>query len=310
MRRAVAGSDAGHRGASLDWPPVKPANRLPWQPLLAALLLGLLIHTSTAARSSAPDAAALRGAELGLLASHMDPAAPVDAPPPEAAASAPAAAPAPTPQGEPHVIFVDAGHGGSEIGAAHADASGREDLIEKDVNLAIALRLAAMLRTAGYSVAMTRTSDTRPVPDGPLAADLQARADLANQAGADLFISIHHNGSNDPTMRGTEVYYCAERPFSADNRRLASLLEEALVRNLRQAGYDTIERGVKDDAVIGHIAVLAQNNLARPTTMPGVLGEALFLSNDHDAAALARPEVQEAIARGYCEAIQAYFTQP
>jgi len=79
------------------------------------------------------------------------------------------------------------------------------------------------------------------------------------------------------------------------------------VRNIRLAGYDTQDRGVKDDTIIGHIAVLAPYNLARASGMPGVLGEPLFLSNEQDAAALARNEVQEAIARSYLEAVNAYF---
>ncbi|MCL6445467.1 MAG: N-acetylmuramoyl-L-alanine amidase, partial [Alicyclobacillus sp.] len=104
-------------------------------------------------------------------------------------------------------------------------------------NLAVALRLADLLRADGYDVRLMRTDDGAVRLSE--AASLQARADRANEAGADLFISVHHNGSDNRTLRGTEVYYCAHRSFGDDNRRLAQAVLDGIVRNLRQAGYDT-----------------------------------------------------------------------
>ena len=216
----------------------------------------------------------------------------------------PSPPPIPSPKGKR--IFIDAGHGGAEIGSAHANG-GQEDVVEKEVNLWIALRLADMLRQDGYEVQLSRTTDRAVAPGAGLAADLQARVDLANQFGADLLISIHHNGNDNPSLRGTEVYYCGDRAFGDKNRRLASLVQEALLRNMRQAGYDPVDRGIKDDAYLGHLALLAPYNLPRPSQMPGILGEALFVTNDSDAAALRRPDIREAIARGYFEGIKAYF---
>ncbi len=225
------------------------------------------------------------------------------------APATPTAAPTSTPTVQPKGkrVFIDPGHGGQEIGTAHTAADGSEDVIEKDINLTIAQKLAAMLVQEGYDVVLSRTSDTRPVPDGSLTADLQARVDMANNAGADLFVSVHHNGSVNPSVSGTEVYYCAERPFSDESARLARLVAEAIVSNLKQAGHDVPDRGVKDEASLGHFAVLAPYNLTRATRMPGILGEALFLSNDQDAAQIKRPEVQTAIARGYLQGIDAFF---
>jgi len=232
-------------------------------------------------------------------------AAPAAAAPAPSTAPAPAPAPVPKPNGK--VIFIDAGHGGGDAGAVHQDANGRVDLTEKDVNLAIALKLADMLRQQGYTVRMDRTADTTPVPNGSAAADLQARVDQANKAGADLFISIHNNSSTNPAARGTDVYYCSDRPFSADSHRLATLVDQALASNLQKAGYSAPNYGVKDDASMGHFAVLAPANLDRPTKMPAILGESLYMSNDQDAAHLRDPSIQAAIARGYFEGIQAYF---
>ena len=199
------------------------------------------------------------------------------------------------------------------------------DLVEKDLNLAIALLLAEMLRDDGFRVVLTRDSDRAVSPAyveagvrSQVVLDLQARVDIANQARADLFISIHNNGSPDPGQRGTEVWYNNARPFSDRNRALAELVQEGLLRQMRLAGYESFDRGIKDDASFRvfrgrsfNIYVLGPGDNPRrphvPTAMPGVLGESLVLTNPDDAAALRRPEIVEAIARGYREAVVRYF---
>lgn len=102
------------------------------------------------------------------------------------------------------------------------------------------------------------------------------------------------------------MYYCGDRSFAFNNRRLAWLVQQELVRNLRQAGYETVDRGTKDEGFLGHFALLGPH-MPRCSRMPGILGEALFVSNDTDAAALRRADIREAIARGYFEGIKAYF---
>ncbi len=218
--------------------------------------------------------------------------------------------PAPTPTPIPDkgkLIVIDAGHGGPEPGAVHVAANGAEDLIEKDINLSIAQALADMLIQDGYHVRLTRNSDAYVVPGASLVTELQARVDIANDSGADIFVSVHHNGSDNRSLHGTEVYYCSERSFSADSLRLATLVDQSIVRNLQAAGYDDVDRGVKDDVVRGHLALLAPYNLPRASKMPAIIGEALFMSNDADAAALQSADMRQAIARGYFEGIKAYF---
>lgn len=211
----------------------------------------------------------------------------------------------PAPQAKGKLIVIDPGHGGSDPGALHQAGNGQADVTEEDANLAIALKLADMLRADGYEVRVTRSTDTELVP-GSKAADLQKRVDIANEANADLLISIHHNAAANKSARGTEVWYCADRPFSADGERLAKAVDEAIVRNLRAAGYETVDHGVKDDSKAGHFAITGPN-LARPSKMPSIIGEALYITNDQDAAQLKRPEGIEALARGYFEGIKAYF---
>ncbi len=101
----------------------------------------------------------------------------------------------------PPKIVIDPGHGGAEDGAI-----GHSGLKEKDLTLEIAKRLGGLLSNRlGAEVVYTRTSD--------LTVALDARAAIANQAGADLFISIHANSSDDPGARGVETYYVANTSF-------------------------------------------------------------------------------------------------
>ena len=103
-------------------------------------------------------------------------------------------------------ITIDAGHGGSEIGATYRFADGTV-LQEKTLDLQVALLLRDLLEQAGFSVTLTRTSDTAVnvayhdlSGDGRvgLADELQARVDAANAAGSELFVSICFNGASDP----------------------------------------------------------------------------------------------------------------
>lgn len=217
------------------------------------------------------------------------------------------------------VIALDPGHGGPEVGAVSPEG----DLREKDVNLQIALKLAARLRATGFAVVLTRDSDRAVSPlyrgggyAGGLQYDLQARIDIANNAGADLFLSIHNNGG-PPGESGTEVWYNRDRPFADRNLALARLVQTHLVQAIRALGYPVRDRGIKDDSHFRvfrgrtyNIYVLGPGTGPRPhppTQMPGVLGESLFLSHPGDAAMLRQERTLEAIAQGYHRAIQAYF---
>lgn len=243
----------------------------------------------------------------------------------------PAAGIASTESPPSQTIFLDPGHGGNDSGAVRVAANGRVELREKEVNLKIALKTAELLREHGYEVVLSRDSDEREGEDRDVNGDgrissrdsLQAVVDAANAAGADLFISLHSNSSWDATASGVEVYYCADRPFSDDNRRLADLVQANLLQALADIGYNTVDRGVKEDGVLyqwrgrhGHLFVLGPVRTwgrrmvhPRATEMPGVLAEALFVSNRRDAAILGSEAGQWAIARGYVAAVDAYFAE-
>jgi N-acetylmuramoyl-L-alanine amidase len=96
-------------------------------------------------------------------------------------------------------ILVDAGHGGKDSGAI-----GRRGTEEKDINLLAAKELAALLKEEGvFDVRLTRSDDTF--------VELSERSNMANEARADLFISLHCNGHNNPRESGFEVYFLSEK---------------------------------------------------------------------------------------------------
>ncbi len=122
-------------------------------------------------------------------------------------------------------IVLDPGHGGEEIGAG-----GQAGTAEKNVNLAVALGLRDLLEAAGAKVIMVRTTDTRALPAERAAtlvmasqrirADLDYRVELSNQAGADLYLSIHGNGG-PATEHGTETYWSQVNLNASQSQRLA-----------------------------------------------------------------------------------------
>ena len=169
----------------------------------------------------------------------------------------------------------------------------------------------AVSRTVDAQVNGTRdlNNDTKV----NLTDDLQARVDAANAAKANLLISVHFNGIDDPSKKGTQTFYSEGRTFTDKNKLLAELVQASLVKSIRGAGYETADRGATNDSrVLGqgsHYYLLgpASPTIHRPSEMPGIIGEALFLTSPDDAQAIRQEKMQEAVARGYFDAIRAYF---
>lgn len=187
-------------------------------------------------------------------------------------------------------VVVDPGHGGPDSGAV-----GRSGLLEKEVNLDIARRVARLLGQMGAQVVLTRTDDNPCVPWQPgnreeQRQELRARCALADEMGADLFVSIHANArrSNPHAIRGAETYFRKE-----DSRALAAALQEELVR----------ATGMPDGGVKYHPEPIIV--LYRPA-MPSALVEVGYLSHPQDERLLADPEFREWAARGIVNGIRRY----
>jgi N-acetylmuramoyl-L-alanine amidase len=111
-------------------------------------------------------------------------------------------------------IVIDAGHGGDDLGAA-----GTTGLLEKDLVLAVAMRLAERLREQGLRVVLTRQRDAY-VP-------LDQRTAAANAAGGDLFLSVHANAASSPKARGVETYFASLEASDDAAQRVAHRENEA-----------------------------------------------------------------------------------
>jgi len=216
----------------------------------------------------------------------------------------------------PHLrIVVDAGHGGWDLGTV-----GRQGVVEKDLVLDISRRLGTLLESRlGSEILYTRTEDAF-VP-------LEERAEIANDARADLFVSIHANNSDYPSARGVETYYTnVSAPANSleiekrDNattratvpsvvlsqvglkeraeqsRYLADSVEHALYGSLSTTNPAIRDRGVKEAGFL----------VLTGTTMPAVLAEISFVSSPADERNLQSSPYREQIAEALYKGIRRY----
>ncbi|MBP3447825.1 MAG: N-acetylmuramoyl-L-alanine amidase [Clostridia bacterium] len=181
------------------------------------------------------------------------------------------------------LIVLDPGHGGTEPGTL-GKINGEVVIQEKELNLKISNKVLKILRDKGYNVIATRTTDTY--------VGLTTRADIANSAKADLFVSIHNNSFTDPSAKGTLTMYAYDD--AKDNRNIsgktiAGIMQKELVKGT--GGYD---RGLLKNPQIVVI---------RKTEMPAILTECLFMSNPEDMAELLKESRLDNIAAHIAQGI-------
>jgi N-acetylmuramoyl-L-alanine amidase len=184
----------------------------------------------------------------------------------------------------PRLIVIDPGHGGSDVGTMHGGVS------EAQLTLDMAKRLREILIARGWEVRLTRETDVDVYQPNDSAHDeLQARDDIANKAGARLFVSIHANAFINSGPYGTTCYI--SKP---DDVAFARAVETHLAAD-----------GTKDDGVVkSHLYVTLH------ARMPAVLIETAFLTNPGDYALLTssawRQKVAQEIADGIGQYAQEY----
>jgi N-acetylmuramoyl-L-alanine amidase len=246
-----------------------------------------------------------------------------------AAALEPPAEPRPTREGDRSLtralglkigrIVIDAGHGGHDTGTI-----GPHGLMEKDLCLDVALRLGSEIeeKLPGAEVIYTRKDDTF-IP-------LEERTAIANEAKADLFISIHANSSHDPAARGIETYYLnfatsaesmevasrenansqeslhdlqdliqkiARNEKIEESKEFANDIQDNLTERLQLVSRAEKNRGVKKAPFV----VLIGAN------MPSVLSEISFVSNPGDERLLRKPDQRQRIADGLYRGVATYL---
>ena len=175
------------------------------------------------------------------------------------------------------VVVLDPGHGGSATGASYGGVH------EKDLNLAIAKKVAPLLEAAGVRVTMTRTNDKT--------VGLYQRTDLANGLGADLFVSIHCNASTS-NLKATGIYTAAYSA-SVPGWRLAQTLRKNM---MAATGAGDMGTEARPD-----LAVL------RTSKMPAALVECGFMSTPAELALLRDSAYQAKLARGIADGILSYL---
>ena len=207
-------------------------------------------------------------------------------------------------------IVLDAGHGGWDLGTV-----GRQGLLEKDLVLDVTRRLGKLLQARlGSEILFTRDNDAYM--------SLDQRADFANHAQADLFVSVHANYSNSAAARGVETYYTnlfsapgsrevekyEDGSFSKltpvslsagglhekieESRKLATSVQRSLYATLAANSSDIRNRGIKNSAFV----------VLTGTTMPAILTEISFVSSPADEhnlqSAAYRQQIAEALYQG------------
>ncbi len=222
------------------------------------------------------------------------------------------------------LILVDPGHGGHDPGA-----SGVAGTLEKDVTLASALTLKAVMEEQGrYRVELTRGQDQY--------ISLEDRVRLAQDLGASLVLSMHADEFSDPLVRGASVYTLAKSASDAETAALADrengavpgggghpqhippevsgILASLAARETRAASSRIARQLVRDFKrrlpVLTRPERHANFAVLHTADIPGVLIEMGFLSNAEDEAALNDPQHRTLIARAMTRAVDAWFTAP
>jgi len=203
-------------------------------------------------------------------------------------------------------IVIDPGHGGYDPGTI-----GRSGIQEKEINLDIAKRIAGLLSCEGVEVVLTRSSD--------VFISLQRRAQIANHAKADLFISVHANANRVRSLNGFEVYYISDRGNSWRNKNsqgealpIARSSYQELSPGLETTLWDMIyiyQRAQSVDLAESICKVVSGSSCPRVigtkkagfyvlkgTQMPAVLIEVGFLSNTQEERLLKSSSYRQEIA--------------
>ncbi len=188
-----------------------------------------------------------------------------------------------------YTVILDPGHGGTDGGAVGDDGT-----IEKHLNLTIALLLQEKLEAEGIRVIMTRQTDedTDGLTGFHKRQDLEQRAKIGNESGADLYVSIHINASTTRKDQGFQVWYGSGNP---EGQHLA----EIITQTVKDASICTRIRAVKK--------VPETLYIFRTVTIPSVLVECGFISNSADLHKLKQETFRNDLCTALCKGIEDYL---
>lgn len=185
------------------------------------------------------------------------------------------------------LIIVDAGHGGRDPGVV-----GGSGLLEKDIDLAIAQKLAELLRLGGASVTMTREQDISLA--NSKSGDLAARVQLAQELNPTAFISVHGNSyPAQPSVHGAQVFYFSS---NEQGRELAKAVQQSLTRQLSNTDRSALPH--RSAYILKHIEA------------PAVVVEVGFLSNPTEEGQLGAEDYQWQLAWAIFDGLLEYLAAP
>lgn len=224
------------------------------------------------------------------------------------------------------VIVIDAGHGGKAYpGAVYGGVK------EKDINLAVALKLGALIEKELPNAKVVYTRKTDTALGSSLNEDLSARANIANKAEGDLFISIHANAAKNTSVKGAETLIMGESEKETrynedvlyDNRKdeLIDMSDEntaamvrAYIQNLQftYGEYSEMMARIMQShyGKGGRTVRKVKRQLLKvlyATDMPSVLTELGFMTNKSELAYMNSTKGQNELARMLCNAVKEYF---
>lgn len=191
------------------------------------------------------------------------------------------------------IIVIDAGHGGIDGG------TNKVNLLEKEVNLAIAQKLKDILEEKGYTIIMTRSNDVsldnlNHSSSSRHQRDLNARVSIINSSNAQLFVSIHVNSSSNSAADGSIVFY--SQKFE-QNGALAYCIQSAL-NALTLDGENRTTRNPQE----GDYYLLNHSDI------PGAIVETAFISNAREKALLAKDDFRSQLASAIADGIEQYLS--
>ena len=192
-----------------------------------------------------------------------------------------------------HIVMLDPGHGGYDPGAIT-----KQGVYEKSINLQIAQKVKEMLSPSGIGVFLTREEDIDYVPDGVKGKttkkqiDLNRRIDMAKEANADVFVSLHVNATATGQESGSETFYHFK---SESGKRLAELIQQEMIK---------IPRMNRRIAKPGDFYII------KNTIMPAVIVEVGYLTNVKELKKLQQSWYQEQLARAIAKGIANFFELP
>lgn len=177
-----------------------------------------------------------------------------------------------------HTIVIDPGHGGNDPGKVAINSA-----LEKDVNLAIALKLKKYLEQEDMEVVMTRQEDKglyEETDSNKKVHDMKNRLAIMEGAKPALVVSVHQNSYPEESVSGVQVFYYRD---SAEGKRAALLVQEQMIATLQPAK----EREAKENSTY---------YILKKTTVPTIIVECGFLSNREEADRLTSEDYQERVA--------------